>query len=370
MKFYNLCVITIILITLSSIYKCSPSPNTSSIYVNLDLEKQVSVFDIFSKINIIPLETSETCLIGNIDKLIKHDSTIYLLDTKQNCVLAFNHKGKLKFKIQKIGRGPGEYLYAYDFTINKYNHTIELLDCFGKLLVFNLDGTYKTTISLPHPPSAYHKFALLNQDSILFFTNSDRPNDCLLWLYSRSSGKIIKEFYDNSHYNMVNIMPLFSCNDTTYFSLPLENTVYKIQNSKAVPAYSWDFGKYNYHLQDQVIPQEDRKKNKFYNMLGTSSQMSYVHILNLQNTEYLYCLLSHFKQNKHIFYNKKSKSYYIFKKTKENIDIKTYYMDQNVLIGVEYPDSDSFKQLLKTTNRTNLSSISEDANPILVEYIF
>lgn len=205
MKFHSLCVIIIILF---SIYKCSPSTNTSSIYVDLDSDNQVSIFDIFSKINIIPLETNDACLIGNINKLIKYDSTIFILDSKQNIVLAFNHKGKFKYKIQRIGRGPGEYLYAYDFTINKYNHSIELLDCFGKLLIFNLDGTYKMTISLPHPPSAYHKFTLLNQDSILFFTNSNRPNDCLLWLYSRSSGKIIKQFYDSSHSDIVNMLPL------------------------------------------------------------------------------------------------------------------------------------------------------------------
>lgn len=371
MKFHSLCVIIIILF---SIYKCSPSTNTSSIYVDLDSDNQVSIFDIFSKINIIPLETNDACLIGNINKLIKYDSTIFILDSKQNIVLAFNHKGKFKYKIQRIGRGPGEYLYAYDFIINKYNHSIELLDCFGKLLIFNLDGTYKMTISLPHPPSAYHKFTLLNQDSILFFTNSNRPNDCLLWLYSRSSGKIIKQFYDSSHSDIVNMLPLFSYNDTTYFSLPLENTIYKVQKAKATPSYTWDFGKYNYHLQHKVIPQEEREKIKFYSMLGNSPQMSYIHILNMQNREYLYCLLSHYKQNKHIFYNKQSKLYHIFTKTKENIDLKTYYMDQNVMIGVELPNSDSYKQLLKTretnTKNDSLSFISEDANPIIVEFLF
>lgn len=77
MKLY---LTSIILVVLFLIYKCSPSTNSSNIYIDLDANRQISISDIFSKINIIPLETTEECLIGNINKLIKHDSTYYLLD--------------------------------------------------------------------------------------------------------------------------------------------------------------------------------------------------------------------------------------------------------------------------------------------------
>lgn len=356
--------------------RCNTSTKTSSdIYVDLDLEDKVSFYDIFSKIEVVPLETNEESLIGTINKLVHYDSNYYLLDTKQNCVWIFNEEGKIVKNIKSVGRGPEEYSYVYDFVINKYNHTIELLDCFGKLVIFNLDGTHKESIRLPHPPAAYHKLALLNQDTILFFTNSERENTNQLWVYSRSSNKMIKEFFDESHTAMSNMLPLYPWNDKVYFSLPLENTIYQIQNSQAIPAYTWDFGKYNYKLQSKDIPQDKKEKMKFYMAFGNSSQMSYAHILNLQNEQYLYCFLRHFGKNKHIFYDKKTKSSRLFGKTKEDISLNPYSMDQEMMIGIENFNSETYKQIIEANildkkNQEQLSLITEDSNPIVVKYLF
>lgn len=377
MKLKKLCVFFISLGIFLLIYRCNKNSHTSSdLYINLDSRNEVSIFDIFSKIEIIPLETNDTCLIGDIDKLILHDSLFYLLDTKQNSVSIFNQEGKFIQNIKRIGRGPGEYLYVYDFTINEYDHTIELLDPFGKLIIFNLDGTHKESIRLPHPPAAYHKFFLLNQDSILFFTNSNDINENLLYAYSRSSNKIIKEFYKDSHTDVMNRLPIFSWNNIVYLTLPMENTIFQIENLQTTPAYIWDFGKYNYKYQIKDVPKDHKEKAKFYEAIGASYPMSYMHIRNLQNEQYLYCSLSHFFEYKHIFYDKKTKTSCVFMKTTENISlVPPYFMNNEMMIGVEYPNSETYKQLLeakiiKPNDQNPISSVVEDSNPVLVKYTF
>lgn len=358
------------------IYRCNTSNNQSSdIYVDLDSKEEVSIFDIFSKIEIIPLETSDTCLIGSIDKLILYDSKYYLLDTKQNCVSIFSQDGKFIQNIKRVGRGPGEYLYVYDFSINEYDHTLELLDCFGKLVIFNLDGIYKESFYLPHPPAAYHNFILLNRDTTLFFTNSDDTNENLLWAYSRSSHKIIKEFHKDSHSNLGHRLPLFTWKDSILFSISIDNTIFKIEGLQEALAYTWDFGKYNYKFPIKDIPKGNVEKSKFYQAFGTSSQNSYYHILNLQNEQYLYCLLSHFEEYKHIFHDKKTKKNHVFRKTKENISLNPYFMNEKMIIGIEHPDSETYKQLLEAkiiapNNQNSISSVVEDSNPVLVKYTF
>lgn len=376
MKLREICMLSILLGLFFSIYRCNISNNQSSnIYVDLDSENDVSIFNIFSKIEIIPLETSDTCLIGSIDKLILYDSKYYLLDTKQNCVFIFSQDGKFIQNIKRVGRGPGEYSYVYDFIINEYDHTLELLDCFGKLVIFNLDGTHKESIRLPHPPAAYHNFILLNRDTILFFTNSDDTNENLLWAYSRSSQKIIKEFHKDSHSNLGHRLPLFPWKDSIFFSISIENTISRIEGLQETPAYTWDFGKYNYKFPIKDIPKGSVEKSKFYQAFGTSSQNSYYHILNLQNKQYLYCLLSHFEQYKHIFHDKKTKKNYVFRKTKENISLNPYYMNEEMIIGIEHPDSETYKHLLKANiidknNQNRTSLVVEDSNPVLVKYTF
>lgn len=359
-----------------STYRCNTANHTSSsIYIDLDSSKDVSIFDIFSKIEMIPLETNNECLIGGINKVIQYDSNYYLLDKKQNCIYIFDQNGKFIHNIKRVGRGPGEYLYVYDFVINEYNQTLELLDPFGKLIIFDLDGTHKESINLPHPPAAYHKFILLNQDSILFFTNSDKVNTNLLYAYSRSSHKIIKEFYTDSHSRIGNKLPLFSWNNTVYLSMPMENTILQIQNTQATPAYTWDFGKYNYKFQNKDVPIENQEKAKFYQAIGSSFPMSYTHILNLQNEQYLYCLLLHLDQKKHIFYDKKEKSARVFEKTTENISLIPYFMNNEIMIGVEQPNSATYKQIINANiidkkNQDQISLVEEDSNPVLVKYTF
>lgn len=376
MKLKNIFMFLILLSVCISIYRCNTiQPTTSSIYVDIDSKEKVSFFDVFSKIEITPFETNDTCLVGSVDKLILRDSIYYLLDKKQNSIFIFNQDGKFIQNIKRVGRGLGEYLYVYDFVINEYNHTLELLDPFGKLIILNLDGSYKASVNLPHPPLAYHKLTLLNQDTILFFNSDNDVNANLIWAYSRASGKIIKEFYKDSQSDFVKKLPLYSWNNIVYLSMPLENTIFKIENLEAIPVYSWDFGKYNYKFQTKDIPKENEEKAKFYEAVGTSFPITYTHVLNLQNDQYLYCFIIHFDQRKHIFYDKKTKKSWVLGNTKEPVSLNPYSMDNETMLGIEYPDSETYKQMIEaniidSNNRTQISSVVEDSNPVIVKYTF
>ena len=68
---------------------------------------------------IIPLETTEESIIGEINKLeIVHD-TLYILDEDQNMIFLFDKTGKYITRIDDVGRGPQEYLGIADFHIDE-----------------------------------------------------------------------------------------------------------------------------------------------------------------------------------------------------------------------------------------------------------
>ncbi|HEX3009947.1 MAG TPA: 6-bladed beta-propeller, partial [Bacteroidales bacterium] len=73
----------------------------------------------FSKIEMIPLETSPNCLIKSIDKKVFFRGRYYLMDRYELSVLVFDEKGKFCFKIKNVGEGPGEYTMLHDFGINR-----------------------------------------------------------------------------------------------------------------------------------------------------------------------------------------------------------------------------------------------------------
>ena len=67
---------------------------------------------------IIPLETTNESIIGEIDKLEIVRDTLYILDDDQDMIFLFDKTGKYIARIADIGRGAQEYLAISDFHID------------------------------------------------------------------------------------------------------------------------------------------------------------------------------------------------------------------------------------------------------------
>ena len=85
--------------------------------------------NIYKSIKTIILETSEACLIGSINSMRVYDQHIYILDrTIAKSLYVFDMEGRFVRQIGGVGQGPGEYLQPFDFTIDKDNNTVYILD--------------------------------------------------------------------------------------------------------------------------------------------------------------------------------------------------------------------------------------------------
>ena len=98
---------------------------TIPVFSNYTAELPFSAF--VDTIELIPLETTEDNLIGEITRVIFNDGKYYIRSTNgmQNPKLfVFNENGKYIQKISKQGVGPGEYLDFEDFTIANDDHIV------------------------------------------------------------------------------------------------------------------------------------------------------------------------------------------------------------------------------------------------------
>ena len=80
-----------------------------TLYTDLDHAPSIPTEKLFSKIEVIPLETQEESIIRSIDKIMEYQSCIYILDRRQKAVLIFDGHGKFISKINSIGRAPDEF---------------------------------------------------------------------------------------------------------------------------------------------------------------------------------------------------------------------------------------------------------------------
>jgi hypothetical protein len=57
----------------------------------------------------VPLENHPESAFIDVDKLVVSKGTIFILDKKLNAVFCFDSTGRFRYRIQRVGQGPGEY---------------------------------------------------------------------------------------------------------------------------------------------------------------------------------------------------------------------------------------------------------------------
>ena len=353
-----------------------------TLYSDLDHYQSIPTERLFSKIEIIPLIIKnilvEQSLIQRISKVIEYNSCLYILDSRQKAILIFDKTGKFISKIHTVGRAPSEYSLLYDIAINTYSETLDALDPMGKIITYDLKGNYISSIYLPHPPMAYHLISILNKDSILLHTEPYITTDYTFRIFSRKADSITKQFYKQQEFIAWNIKgPLQVYKDTLYYSQAIHNEVYKIINDSLYLAYSWNFGKYSYDINQMQLPDltDPTKQMKFYKEVMYSSKIPYTFSFSGQNDKYYYCSIFMKEKMVHVFQDKMSKKDIVFSTMEENIGIFPLSIDNEKIIGITDDDWMPLSSLMnaKNANISNqeiLKELTDNSNPILVKYYF
>lgn len=163
----------VILFYLLSIVSCKTTMSECAVDRTIECKESQIEPDIpkFVKdVTFLPLETNANTLLGSVDKVEFYDGTIYIADYSTRKVVAYDMTGKLRFVLDRQGRGPGEYLEIKSFSVDSDN--LYILDNFGrKLFVYDsLTGEYKTTKEMPIV--AWDLEALSNGDLIFAFVTA------------------------------------------------------------------------------------------------------------------------------------------------------------------------------------------------------
>ncbi len=116
--------------------------------IDLNNLSSPSFNDYFSKLEIIPVDSSREALIQDIQKTEWYGGKLYVLDGRQKKVFIFDLKGKLLQMIDKRGNGPGEYTDITALQINRFTGDLELLNPMGGILKYdNWGNVYKGHIN-------------------------------------------------------------------------------------------------------------------------------------------------------------------------------------------------------------------------------
>ncbi|MBW6479730.1 MAG: 6-bladed beta-propeller [Bacteroidales bacterium] len=137
----NLASIVLIVLLCSCGRSKNLTPVDEVIRIDLLSEADMTLSDISeiaSGIEYIPLQTTDSSLIGRIDKVVITEDNIYV-NNRGSEIICFNKIGNFISKLSKRGRGPGEYASIWDFDISSDSKKLILLSN-GKILLYNIVG--------------------------------------------------------------------------------------------------------------------------------------------------------------------------------------------------------------------------------------
>ncbi len=233
--------VTIIVVTFI-LFSCSTGEIKTNKVVKIDIEDKSDIF--LPKViieSVIPLETNDSTLLGEIESIEYFSNRFYLLDIfSSKSLIEFSKDGSYVNKTS-FGRGPHEMINPFAFFVDGDNETVLVWDQ-------TLNTMFKYDLELNSlSKNEYHRpiqnFAILNKNEIL--VQSHFYKDYIYKLYTNNFDKIIGQYIKDYQYSGVyGLLRPISAGKRILLIAPLDYNVYQLTGHDIHSEYYFDFGKY------------------------------------------------------------------------------------------------------------------------------
>ena len=378
---------TLLLLSILLFNNCTTKVENNTLTLKVELkDKGVSFYDLFERIDLIPLVLNDSSFIKQIRNMHLMNDTLYVLDREVNSLIKFDaNSGKHINTIHKVGQGPGEYTHLYDAIIDSQHEEIELLSPFNFINKYDLLGCFIERINLPLPDnSASAHFKHFDDKTYLLWVNSGPDSDIgKIVLISKETNQIVNSFWKGQGLeDQFVVSPFWQYQGKTYFSTSITNNVYEITPDGTALAYKWDFGEYDIDaFREKEVAAPVELKNTTERMWQLVDQMTASDKLyrfngRHENDRYYYAQIV-FKNEKnlapHLFYEKATGESHYFFKTTEGLSFITHLVTDNYMLAEWLTDNLGALlsgDLLNESQRTLIRMRKVDDNPLLVKMHF
>lgn len=361
----------------------------SRIEVDVDRVRNVNSGDLFSEIEYIPLETSDSCLVGSVSRIEFYNNTFLILDLKANSVWVFERNGNFKARIGTEGQGPGEYARLEGVYVDTLAKKILMVDQY-KYLVYDLyNYHFIEECKFPRGSSSFNYIYLEKDLFALYYP--DYSKDGLLQngkiIVAEKGEMVVAHLPKNTDTDcLIFCFPYTRRSDGVVFLVESFNdTIYCMRGKDLQPYARFDFGKY--HLPDDIFSgvSEDKKFDKVLN--GKYAQQPATFMDNGQYTFFTFLVTKSKYMYQYLNLKERNCCYLFYSIMPDEVGLA--YMPEVPVESICFNDNlfiwgvslSGFKSLLSESNKdqndvflnsakykemVNLSEKSDDDNPILV----
>ena len=222
-----------------SLFKISPEIFT---------DNMISLSDIADDISYVPLDNYFP--IGLTYKLVVTTKNIYLsIKDVDVGILKFDNQGKLVCKIGNRGRGPEEYIYGMEFSVDEKTGNIYVLDR-STIKVYSFSGRFIRNINY-NDYLSYQGGDIEIYNSLIFIPDFIQYGNAKYnWIFLDTLGNLVSR-KENSvpPFTVNSVIPgqIYKFNNNLYYFNYLNDTIFSIKpDLKCSPAYLFAKGDFRF----------------------------------------------------------------------------------------------------------------------------
>ena len=254
MRFFYITILTICLFRCIGCERYSLtdihiSKKTQTIDVNVSKDNFLEIMPLVNNYRFTPLEISNKCIIGEINKIIYVGDKYYILDRRQQKqIYVFDPDGKYLMSIGRRGRGPGEYIEPTDFYVT--NNNIAVFDQYAhKINYYDLNGEFINSRTMPY--KVYEIETTKNNEIFVVTGDNHKLKDIKDYSILRlsSDNNILNKYcYNKYSMNFSNEYDLYTFNDNVVYAKALQGGVFSIDDNDEF------YLKYKFNIQPSPLP--------------------------------------------------------------------------------------------------------------------
>lgn len=271
--------------------------------VTVDLNKARSFdFDsVFKVEDHFPLGGTENLPIKRVKRLIKHESSYWLLTT--DLILLTDLQGTVIRTISDKGEGPGEFQSLDDIRWNNTSRSMEILDrTSGKIISYNKSGEFQKEWKNRYLYAAQSFFSQ-GKDYLIYGGTSFDGDGNRLVRVSSETGEIQSGYLplgkEKNYLNVTNHDTFSNLDRGLEFYYSYQDTVYSVEESALRPKYIFDFKEfttpksiYNRDFQDILAFELELQSKNFASVFYIKTLSDFIFLRVLQSSVFSTILIN------------------------------------------------------------------------------
>ncbi len=221
-----------------------PRPSVTTISVDPDLStgNSYSLERCISVREVLYLENSEQAFWRGPGQLYMYQDTLVVVDPPTNAIMVFDQSGQVVQRLEKIGKGPGEYLNVADVVLSRSGVLSIYSSQAQKVLRYDLSGNFLSEQSVPF---FGFQFAPIGSNRWAFLTrfNEHELSGKYNILITDSSFNVLEQHlpYEGSPITVNFAGFIVAEGDSLWMQAPFSDTMWVYGGKEMTPAIYLDY---------------------------------------------------------------------------------------------------------------------------------